>query len=70
MTPEASETLWRCVREDCLTNSSRNGGGHLLKVGGLNVLGSGIAALTTHDRSVGPDILGMMGRYTHSQDPR
>jgi len=65
--PDTGETLWHCLRDDCLTRSSQN---YLLKVGALNVLGSGTAALAANDRSLGSEILGVVGAYAQSQDPR
>ena len=62
---ESGELLWEMARE-CL-KTPRD---HLLKVHSLRVLGTGIGALSAHDRSLGPEILTLVGKYTQSQDAR
>ena len=62
--PNEHEVLWVEIK-NCLANSN-----HQVKINALNVLGSGITAISSIDRSIAPDILTLVGRYTGSQDPR
>ena len=41
-----------------------------MKIHSLKLLGTGIAALSRHERALASDILTLLCQYTHSQDPR
>ena len=58
------EILWLELRK-CLSELH-----HQVKINALRVLGNGITAISSTDRSLAPEILTLVGRYTNSQDPR
>lgn len=62
--PRSHEILWGQMK-NCLADLN-----HLVKASSLRLLGSGISAISSTDRSLAPDILTLVGRYTNSQDPR